>query len=64
MTLSKMKNKTLPTCLKGSYRDSLGEFNNTPYEFGAERVKRPNDTLHLNKFASKYKNCFSLFFVW
>ena len=27
--LSKMKNKILPTCLQGNYRDSLGEFNNT-----------------------------------
>ena len=24
--LSKMKNKILPTCVKGNYRDSLGEF--------------------------------------
>ena len=26
--LSKMKNKILPTCLQGNYRDSLGEFSN------------------------------------
>ena len=38
--LSKMKNKILPTCLQGSYRDSLGEFSNASYSlFGAERVK-------------------------
>ena len=38
--LSKMKNKILPTCLKGNYTDSLGEFSNTSYGvFGAERVK-------------------------
>ena len=37
-TLSKMKNKILPTCLQGNYRDSLGEFSNTSYGvFGAER---------------------------
>ena len=29
--LSKMKNKILPTCLQGNYRDSLGEFSNTSY---------------------------------
>ena len=29
--LFKMKNKTLPTCLQGNYRDSLGEFSNTSY---------------------------------
>ena len=41
--LSKMKNKTLPTCLQGNYRDSLGEFSTTPYGvFGAERVKSRN----------------------
>ena len=33
---SKTKNKTLPTCLQGNYRDSLGEFSNTSYGvFGA-----------------------------
>ena len=37
--LSKTKNKILPTCLQGNYRDSLGEFSNTSYGvFGAERV--------------------------
>ena len=37
---SKMKNKILPTCLQGDYRDSLGEFNNTSRGmFVAERVK-------------------------
>ena len=39
--LSKMKNQTLPTCLQGNYRDSLGEFNNASYMngvFGDERV--------------------------
>ena len=29
--LFKMKNKTLPTCLQGNYRDSLGEFSNRSY---------------------------------
>ena len=29
--LSQMKNKNLRTCLKGNYRVSLGEFNNTSY---------------------------------
>ena len=29
--LSKIKNKYLPTCLQGKYRDSLGEFSNTSY---------------------------------
>ena len=28
-TLPKMKNRDLPTCLQGNYRDSLGEFSNT-----------------------------------
>ena len=38
--LSKMKNKFLPTCLQGNYRDSLGEFSNTSYgTLEAERVK-------------------------
>ena len=27
----KMKNKILPTCLEGNYRDSLGEFSNTSW---------------------------------
>ena len=36
-----MKNKILPTCLRGNYRDSLGEFSNTSCGvFGAERVKQ------------------------
>ena len=30
--LAEMKNKTLPTCLEGKYKDSLGEFG----EFGAD----------------------------
>ena len=30
-SLSKMKNKTLPTCLQGNHRDSLGEFGNASY---------------------------------
>ena len=34
-----VKNKILPTCLQGNYRGSLGEFKNTSYVFGAERVK-------------------------
>ena len=29
--LSKIKDKILPTCLQGNYRDSLGEFSNTSY---------------------------------
>ena len=27
--VSKMKNKPLPNCLQGSFRDSLGEFSST-----------------------------------
>ena len=39
--LSKMKNKILPTCLQGNYRNSLGEFSNTSYGVvGAERIKK------------------------
>ena len=39
--LSKMKNKFLPTCLQGKYRDSLGEFSNVLYYmFWAERLIR------------------------
>ena len=42
-TLSKMKNKTLPTYLQGNYRDSLGEFISISYDiFGAEIVKKPH----------------------
>ena len=38
--LSEMKNRILPTCLRGNYRNSLGEFSNTSCGvFGAERVK-------------------------
>ena len=38
--LSKMRNKILPTCLQGNYRDSLREFSNTSYGvFESERVK-------------------------
>ena len=38
--LSKMKNKILPICLQGNYRDGLGEFNNKSYGvLGAKRVK-------------------------
>ena len=38
--ISKMKNKILPTSLRGNFRDSLGEFSNVSYGmFGAERVK-------------------------
>ena len=41
--LSKMKNKILPTCLQGNYRDSLGEFSNVSYGVvGAEKVKGSN----------------------
>ena len=37
--LSKMKNKILPNCQEGNYRNSFGEFSNTSYGvFGAERV--------------------------
>ena len=46
--LSKMKDKTLPTCLQGNYRDSLGEFSNTsPWHgvFGVERVNTKLETL-------------------
>ena len=34
--LPKMKNKILPTCLQGNYRDSLVEFNNTSHGVGRE----------------------------
>ena len=38
--LTKMKNKILPTCLQGNYRDNLEEFGNTSYGvFGAAGVK-------------------------
>ena len=38
--LSKMKNKILPICLQGNYRDSLGESSNTSFGLvGAARVK-------------------------
>ena len=37
--LSKMKNKIVPTCLQGNYKDSLGEFSNRSHGvFGAKRV--------------------------
>ena len=37
--LSEMKNKILPTCSQGNYRDSLGEFSNTSHGvFEAERI--------------------------
>ena len=37
--LSKVKNKTLKTCLQGQHRNSLGEFSNTSYgQFGAARI--------------------------
>ena len=37
--LSEMKNKILPTCLQGNYRDGLGEFSNMSFSaFGAEGV--------------------------
>ena len=42
--LAEMKNKILPTCLQGNYRDSLGELNSTSYTvLWAERVY----TVHL-----------------
>ena len=34
--LSQMKDKNLRTCLKGNYRVSLGEFNNTSYGEGVD----------------------------
>ena len=49
--LSKMKNKILPTCLQGNYRDSLGEFNNTRMSYGmfrAERVGKSSRYWELN----------------
>ena len=43
ITLSTMKNKILPTCLQGNFRDSFGQFNNMSYVVsGAERVKSAN----------------------
>ena len=37
--LSNMKNKSLPNCLQGNYKDNLGEFSNMSYGvFGAERA--------------------------
>ena len=37
--LSEMKNKILPTCSQGNYRDILGEFSNTSHGvFEAERI--------------------------
>ena len=45
--LSKMKNKSLPTCLQGNSEDSLGEFSNTLYGVvGAERVNTVKDLTH------------------
>ena len=45
--LPKMKDKILPVCLKGNYRDNLGEFSNTSYGvFGAKAY------LHLGRDAS------------
>ena len=39
-SLSKIKNKILPTCFEEYYRDSLREFNSTSYRvFEAERGK-------------------------
>ena len=47
--LSQMKNKILPTCLQGNYRDTLGEFRNTSYGvLGAERVNTVGDVELLN----------------
>ena len=38
--LSKIKDKILPTCFQGNYRDSLGEFSNTSSGmFGSKSVK-------------------------
>ena len=43
-----MKNKILPICLQGNYRDSLGEFSDTLNgAFGAERVNEQQETQHL-----------------
>ena len=48
-TLSKMKNKILPTYLQGNYRDSLGEFSSISYDiFGAEIIKRNPICCHGN----------------
>ena len=44
--LTKVKNKILPTCSQGNFRDDLGEFSNTSYGvFRAERVKVYRDSL-------------------
>ena len=49
--LSKMKNKILPTCLKGNYGQSLGEFSNMSYGVvRAERVK--NGLLSISCYAN------------
>ena len=44
--LSKIKNNILPTCLKGNYRDSLGEFSNMSY--GAVEAERVN-LIHVSR---------------
>ena len=49
--LSEMKNKILPTCLQGNYRDSLGEFSNTSYGVcWAEKVE------HIDRVFMKFKS--------
>ena len=45
-----MKNKILPTCLQGNYRDSLGELSNTSYGvFEADKVKSSLAIQHQSK---------------
>ena len=65
-SLSEMKNKFLPICLQGNYRDSLGEFSNMSYMydmFGAERVKilyTPKS--ELDRFSELYVNVAANFY--
>ena len=49
--ISKMKNKILPTCLKGNYKEHLGEFSYMSLGmFGAVLLTRNKSDI-LNKFA-------------
>ena len=47
INLSKMKNKILPTCLQGNYRDRSREFRSTEYGvFGPEMFKKTEWEFH------------------
>ena len=55
--LSKMKNQTLPTCLQGNYRDSLGEFSNMSYGMiWAGRVKHDTITMGPDAWIQLYES--------